>query len=229
MDEVYDTGDEESKARAAFVEATKDPMNGYVLKTLRTDLPEEQYVKGIVDLAIEAEFLVVLSHPNLISMVAVANSDPHESRFFVILDQLVCTLDRKFNYWRSEVSANSGTWFGPFGYCCAKEQFLYITWLERIEATRDIAKAIAYLHSNSIVYRDLKPDNLGFDAFGKLKLFDFGLAKRLDPNEKTQEGLYYLTGNTGSLRYMAPGTSMHACLSLLVSSRLFCQDAVPGA
>ena len=57
LDEVYDTGDEESKARAAFVEASKHPMNEYVLKTLRTDLPEEEYVKGIVDLAIEAEFL----------------------------------------------------------------------------------------------------------------------------------------------------------------------------
>lgn len=44
----------------------------------------------------------------------------------------------------------------------------------------------------------------GFDANGTLKLFDFGLAKRMDPMEKTESGLYLLTGNTGSLRYMAP-------------------------
>lgn len=206
LDEVYDTGEAESKLRNDFVESSK--KNPYVLKTLRTDLPQEEYVKGIVDLAIEAEFLAVLSHPNIITMHAVANSDPHESRYFVILDQLVCTLDRKFNQWRREVSENSGTWCGPFGYCCAKEQFLYLTWLERIEAARDIANAISYLHSKSIAYRDLKPDNLGFDAVGRLKIFDFGLARRLDPNEKTEEGLYYLTGNTGSLRYMAPEVAL---------------------
>jgi serine/threonine protein kinase len=61
-----------------------------------------------------------------------------------------------------------------------------------------------YIHHKSIVYRDLKPDNLGFDAAGTLKLFDFGLAKRMDPMDKDDLGLYLLTGNTGSLRYMAP-------------------------
>jgi serine/threonine protein kinase len=44
----------------------------------------------------------------------------------------------------------------------------------------------------------------GFDAAGVLKLFDFGLAKRMDPMDKIETGLYLLTGNTGSLRYMAP-------------------------
>lgn len=76
--------------------------------------------------------------------------------------------------------------------------------LERLSAARDISNAIYYLHSHAIVYRDLKPDNLGFDASGSLKLFDFGLAKRLDPMDKTDHDLYMLTGNTGSLRYMAP-------------------------
>lgn len=206
LQEVYDTGEKESKARADFAASIRE--NHYVMKTLRTDLPEEEYVKGIVDLAIEAEFLSVLSHPNIISMRAMANSDPHESRFFVVLDRLVSTLDRKFNHWRKEVGENSGMWMGPFGYCCAKEQFLYKTWLERISAARDIANAIYYLHTNGVVYRDLKPDNLGFDAGGTLKLFDFGLAKRLDPTCKTHDGLYFMTGNTGSLRYMAPEVAL---------------------
>lgn len=49
-----------------------------------------------------------------------------------------------------------------------------------------------------------KPDNVGFDAAGEVKIFDFGLAKRLVSEDKTDHELYTLTGNTGSLRYMAP-------------------------
>jgi serine/threonine protein kinase len=202
LNEVFDTSNEDAKARADFAASLRE--NQYVLKTLRTDLPEEEYVKGIVDLAIESEFLSVLAHPNVISMRAMANSDPCESSFFVILDRLVTTLDRKFNQWRKLVGANTGYWIGPFGYCCAKEQILYTTWLERMAASADIANAIYYLHRKSIIYRDLKPDNLGFDATGTLKLFDFGLSKRLDPMDRTGDSLYMLTGNTGSLRYMAP-------------------------
>jgi serine/threonine protein kinase len=40
---------------------------------------------------------------------------------------------------------------------------------------------------------------------GDVKLFDFGLAKELDPSLKSGiSELYELSGNTGSLRYMAP-------------------------
>jgi serine/threonine protein kinase len=202
LNEVFDTSDKNAKLRSDFAATIGE--NQYVMKTLRSDLPEEEYVKGIVDLAIEADFLSVLSHPNIISMRAMANSDPHETKFFVVLDRLVQTLDRKFNQWRREVGESSGYWLGPFGYCCAKEQYLYQTWLDRLLAANDIANAIYFLHSKSIVYRDLKPDNLGFDVNGTLKLFDFGLAKRMDTAERSGDGLYLLTGNTGSLRYMAP-------------------------
>ena len=37
-----------------------------------------------------------------------------------------------------------------------------------------------------------------------MKIFDFGLAKELKNKDKTEDGLYNLTGLTGALRYMAP-------------------------
>lgn len=46
--------------------------------------------------------------------------------------------------------------------------------------------------------------SIGFDVRGDVKIFDFGLAKELDP-DKSEDGLYKLTGDTGSPRYMAPG------------------------
>ena len=57
---------------------------------------------------------------------------------------------------------------------------------------------------NSIIYRDIKPDNIGFDVRGEVKLFDMGLAKELQEKDKNQDGTYNLTGFTGSIRYMAP-------------------------
>ena len=57
-----------------------------------------------------------------------------------------------------------------------------------------------------LIYRDLKPDNIGFDHEERVKLFDFGLAKELKPELKAKSEGYLLTGNTGSRRYMAPGT-----------------------
>jgi serine/threonine protein kinase len=55
----------------------------------------------------------------------------------------------------------------------------------------------------SVVYRDLKPDNVGFDVRGDVKIFDFGLSRQL-PSEKLKDGTYNMTGDTGSPRYMAP-------------------------
>ena len=49
-----------------------------------------------------------------------------------------------------------------------------------------------------------KPDNIGFDLSGTVKIFDFGLAKSLSDCEANKDGLYNLTGMTGALRYMAP-------------------------
>ena len=43
--------------------------------------------------------------------------------------------------------------------------------------TSCVLDAFEYLHSLSIVYRDLKPENLLIDACGYLKLVDFGFAK----------------------------------------------------
>lgn len=66
------------------------------------------------------------------------------------------------------------------------------------------------------MYRDLKPDNIGFDVHGSLKLFDFGLAKELKASKRYMDGTYLLTANTGSRRYMAPEVACHERYNLSV-------------
>jgi serine/threonine protein kinase len=106
---------------------------------------------------------------------------------------------------------------------------------ERLESATCIASALTYLHDTChIVYRDIKPENIGFQrkfhphctcgrhrgTNGHLeectcyvdvtKLFDFGLAKELKPNYRKGHpahpdmDTFKLTGCTGSRRYMAP-------------------------
>jgi serine/threonine protein kinase len=43
---------------------------------------------------------------------------------------------------------------------------------------------------------------------GDVKIFDFGLAKELDLEKRSEEGTFKLTGDTGSLRYMAPEVAL---------------------
>jgi serine/threonine protein kinase len=60
-----------------------------------------------------------------------------------------------------------------------------------------IAHNVSFLQN--IVFRDLKPDNVGFDVDGIVKIFDFGLARDLGFVRRSGEML----GFTGTPRYMA--------------------------
>jgi len=75
------------------------------------------------------------------------------------------------------------------------------TELEAAIITNAILKGVAYLHSNKIVHRDLKLDNLMFDVPGDLrtlKILDYGFSKVL------QSAGDVLTTVCGSPQYVAP-------------------------
>ena len=57
---------------------------------------------------------------------------------------------------------------------------------ERIELFLQVVRAVQYAHSNLLVHRDLKPDNIMVDAHGHVKLLDFGIAKILDEDSDQQ-------------------------------------------
>lgn len=51
--------------------------------------------------------------------------------------------------------------------------------------TMQVAMMFEFLHSNNVIYRDLKPENLLIDNEGYLKLTDFGFAKIVDTRTYT--------------------------------------------
>mmetsp|Transcript_17174 Transcript_17174/g.41691 ORF Transcript_17174/g.41691 Transcript_17174/m.41691 type:complete len:675 (+) Transcript_17174:87-2111(+) len=50
---------------------------------------------------------------------------------------------------------------------------------ERLDAALQLADAVSFIHSKGILHRDLKPDNIGFDSDGVLKVFDFDVSRRV--------------------------------------------------
>ena len=86
--------------------------------------------------------------------------------------------------------------------------------LERVlSMARDLASGLHYLHElmfddAMVIHRDIKLENVGLDETGRLKLFDFGLGRCV--KKRTSENqVYKMTGETGTLRYMAPEIALN--------------------
>ncbi|EPS73120.1 hypothetical protein M569_01633, partial [Genlisea aurea] len=68
--------------------------------------------------------------------------------------------------------------------------------LARIYAA-EIVSAVSHLHENGIMHRDLKPENILLDADGHAMLTDFGLAKEVEENGRSNS-------LCGTVEYMSP-------------------------
>jgi serine/threonine protein kinase len=173
------------------------------MKCLRPNVRSsiEQFIIGVEDLVQESVMLASLDHPNIVKIHGRAGgcvSNSHrlsDDGYFILLDRLTDTLDDRILRWKRSYTARS-----PPS-------------LSQIKAACSIADAMSYLHDKMIVFRDLKPANVGFDSRGVLKLFDFGFARCTAASDSSSmcidklddgEVSHLLYDKCGTPRYMAP-------------------------
>lgn len=152
-----------------FLMKHKDTAELFAMKILRKDKLIEQ---NMVDMAInEKKILNTLSHP-----------------FVIELSYSLQTFEKLYI-------------FMPFVQ--GGELDTHLTQKKRMTESQakiisfQLALVLSYLHENKLMYRDLKTENVMIDKDGYIQLIDFGLASKLNENEKS-------TVLCGTPDYMAP-------------------------
>jgi Tol biopolymer transport system component/tRNA A-37 threonylcarbamoyl transferase component Bud32 len=126
----------------------------------------------------EREILASLSHPNIAHLLDVGHLD--DGQPYLAMEYV----DGR-----------------PIDRCCEK-----LAVPQRIELFLKVCSAVAYLHRNHLVHRDLKPGNILVTAEGEPKLLDFGISKPLDITvDATATCLRMLTPNYASPEQVSGG------------------------
>ena len=123
----------------------------------------------------ECRFLSEMRHPHIIEYLGTTHD--HDSGLLVLLMEL---MDESLTHFLERSQQ-------PLAYHI------------EVDLCHDIAQALAYIHSNGIIHRDLSSNNVLLLA-GKAKITDFGMSKLLDVNQRMTP----LTLCPGTLVYMPP-------------------------
>ena len=119
----------------------------YAVKFLHPELSKLEKARAIIDLALEAKYLSVVSHPNIIKMRGWAACDPLKDGFFLVLDRLYDTLEERMIKWRKIKKQAKGSLFGIGSNKDALRELM----TNRLLVAYDLAAAFRYLHENKYV------------------------------------------------------------------------------
>ena len=169
-----------------------------VVKTLKPE--QRNNPTAVQDLQSEIYLMVAMRHPNILKALAMGK---YQGLPFLVLEKLQSVLSNDLPKSSDAV---------PFW--TRRTQVKKWPLIRGLQVAKQLAEALSYCHDGCfpgwrVLHRDLKPNNIGFMPDGNLALFDFGLAKiwRISDGDDGTERRR-LTGNTGSLRYMAPEVAL---------------------
>jgi serine/threonine protein kinase len=177
-------------------DSLRNKQNLYALKKMRLDLSEKSMFDGAINLAKEGKLLSALSHENIIVLRGLSKVGMRD--MFLVLEKLDATLDQMISLWTSKLAECRAICSRP-NYKLIKQNALKL----RQDVLPQIAAGLKYLHHHKIIYRDLKPANIGCDVNGQYKIFDFGLATELKEEDNIGLDKYIAHRNVGTRRYMA--------------------------
>jgi tetratricopeptide (TPR) repeat protein/predicted Ser/Thr protein kinase len=78
---------------------------------------------------------------------------------------------------------------------------------DAISVVEQVCRALDAAHSEGVIHRDLKPQNIMRDRYGRIVVMDFGLARSLGDSGMTQTGAI-----VGTLEYMSPEQALGTTL-----------------
>ena len=119
----------------------------------------------------EAEITGGLEHPGIVAVYSLgrhADGRPYYAMHLVQGETLRAAIERYYNNIESSDStANPELAFRRLLRCLI-----------------DACNAVAYAHSRGVIHRDLKPENIMLGPFGETLVVDWGVAKRMDDDQR---------------------------------------------
>ncbi len=129
------------------------------LKVLKGGFEAEDFVVARARMIAEGRALARLSHPNVVTVHDVGTVDDEVYIAMELVD------GRTLGRWRDEQRPS---------------------WQETVAVFLEIADGLAAVHEAGLVHRDVKPDNVLIDKYGRPRVTDFGLAR---PNHDAPRSL----------------------------------------
>jgi len=153
------------QASRSFVSSRCQSEHGemrYCVKQLQaTDDPDRAW-SAMVDLVAETKILAQIVHPHILKLRAVAEGNPLQPGYFLVIDRLCDRLDERIRRWEKRTTASKK---GLLGF--RSRTFDQDLWQEKLKHACNLASAVVFLHQNRLLHRDIKPENIGFDLVSR--------------------------------------------------------------